>query len=181
VPQIATQYIVSLELLLEAVSEIQDALIRCEQEYALYPEPELKVLMSTLYYQALEFFETSARYLTGPTFLVVVRWERARVECKKIMKLSNRIIKEAEYFNRREVREINKRVLEVDRKQDLVMRALEEQQRALEALREEEKVLATISDHQQVLQALQQLLARFPPLREESSLVGVVAETTTVH
>lgn len=82
------------------------------------------------------------------------------------MKLSKRITKEAEYFHRREVREINNRVHEVDRKQDLVMRALEEQQRALEALRGRgERVWRQSLDHQQVLQALQQLLVRFPPLK----------------
>lgn len=170
---------VSLQLLLESISEIQDALICCEREYALYREPELKVLMSTLYFEALDFFQAFARSLIGPIFIVMFRWEPMRYKSKKIIKLSKRITREAEYFHRREVREINKRVLEVDRKQDLVMRALEEQQRALEALREEEKVLATISDHQQVLQALQQLLARFPPLKGESSQVGAVVELPT--
>ncbi|KAK3369449.1 hypothetical protein B0T24DRAFT_632623 [Lasiosphaeria ovina] len=175
--QLATDYIVSLELLLEVMGEIQDSLVCCEREYVLYPEPELRVLMSTLYFAALDFFETTVRSLSGPVFLAIYKSERLRYKAKKIMKLSKRVTKEAEYFHRREVREVNNRVREVDRKQDQVIRALEEQQKVLEAFREEQKVLATISDHQQVLQDLQQLLARFPPFKGESSRVMIVAES----
>ncbi|KAK3316490.1 hypothetical protein B0H66DRAFT_296419 [Apodospora peruviana] len=171
--KMAVTSIVSLELLLEAMSAIQDALMCCEREYALYPEPQLKLLMSTLYLEAVTFFESAARSLEVPAIFVYLPYNSLKHKAQTITKLSKRIRKEAEYFHRLEVREISCMVREVGRKQDQVMRAVEEQQRTLESLQEEQKVLASIMDHQQVLQALQQLLARFPPLEVGS----VVTET----
>ena len=156
-------------MLLETIGEIQEALIYCEREYALYKEPELKVLVSALFFEAIAFFESAAHHLSGSMLSWIIGNETLKYEAKKIMKLAKKITKEVEYFHRREVREIRSRVLEVDRKQDRIIRGLE-QQRIMESLQEEQKVPSSIADHQQVLQILQQLLVRFtPPSKEDSS------------
>ena len=168
--QLALRSAECLVVLLETISEIQDALIYCEREYVLYQEPELKLLMSALFFEALGFFESAVHHLSGSMLSWIIGGEVFKYEAKRIMKLAKKITKEAEYFHRREVREIRNRVLEVDRKQDRIVRGLEEQQRIMESLQEEQKVLSSIADHQQVLQILQELLARFtPPSKQESS------------
>ena len=149
--------------LLEAISEIQDALIYCEREYYLYPEPEMRDLMATLYFEAISFFELGAQYLASSFIFWLARSQMLKHESRRIIKLSKKIVREAEYFNRREVREISHRMLEANRKQEQIIKAVEGQQRIIESLQEEQKGLASVADHQQVLQALQKLLANFPP------------------
>lgn len=76
-----------------------------------------------------------------------------------------------EHLHRRELREAHFRLREVDRKQDEVVRALEDQRRILVSLQEEQKILAAVTNHQNVLQMIQQLLARFPSSTEAFNVV----------
>jgi hypothetical protein len=77
-----------------------------------------------------------------------------------------------EYLHRRELREAHIRLREVDRKQDEVIRALEDQKRILVSLQEEQKILAAVTDHQNVLHMVQQLLARFPSSTETNTAIS---------
>lgn len=153
------------ELIREALREMQDALETCTREYELYPEPKLKVIIMELYTESF----------SGMTIVLKVLRERSKVWAQgrntqilkdtiaKIRRSSQKVMKEVEYLHRRELRQAHLRLREIDRKQDQVIRALDEQKKILISMQEEQKSLNLINDHQKVVQMLQQLLAKFPP------------------
>lgn len=144
---------------------MQDALETCTREYELYPEPKLKVIIMELYTESF----------SGMTIVLKVLREKSKVWAQgrntqilkdtiaKIRRSSQKVMKEVEYLHRRELRQAHLRLREIDRKQDQVIRALDEQKKILVSMQEEQKALNLINDHQKVVQMLQQLLAKFPP------------------
>ncbi|PNP58535.1 hypothetical protein THARTR1_01551 [Trichoderma harzianum] len=153
------------ELIQEALREMQDALETCTREYELYPEPKLKVIMMELYTESFSGMTTVLKVLREKSKV----WTQGRNtqilkdSIAKIRRSSHKVMREVEYLHRRELRQAHLRLREVDRKQDQVIRALDEQKRILVSIQEEHKALNLISDHQKVVQMLQQLLAKFPP------------------
>ncbi|EHK25331.1 uncharacterized protein TRIVIDRAFT_219103 [Trichoderma virens Gv29-8] len=191
-------------LLDEALKEMQAAFETCAQEYELYPEPRLKGLITALITDSFSGMANVLRVLPMKA-VQVPQWterrhlgeswenykdrvttknreERGEVLRSTVMKIrqsSRRVREEVEYLHRKELRQAHLRLREVDRKQDQVIRALEEQQKILISLQEEHKALSLISDHQKVLQMLQQLLTKFPPPDAIGAPVGVPVNTET--
>jgi hypothetical protein len=161
---------------LNVLEEINAAFQTCEREYALYPEPNIKKLVVALYHESLLGITTIFKTLTvGPVKRISTQFlagNDLQHTIKKVKGFSAKVIKEMEYLHRRELREAHVRLREVDRKQDEVIRAWEDQRRILVSLQEEQKILAAVTDHQKVLQMIQQLLARFPPSTETTSAVS---------
>lgn len=161
----AKQWEEYFELIKEALREMQDALETCTREYDLYPEPKLKVIIMKLYTESF----------SGMTIVLKVLREKSKPWTQgrntqilkdtiaKIRRSSQKVMKEVEYLHRRELRQAHLRLREIDKKQDQVLRALDEQKKILIAMQEEQKALNLINDHQKVVQMLQQLLAKFPP------------------
>ncbi|KAF3073666.1 hypothetical protein CFAM422_003935 [Trichoderma lentiforme] len=161
----AKQWEEYFELIREALREMQDALETCTREYELYPEPKLKVIIMKLYTESF----------SGMTIVLKVLREKSKPWTQgrntqilkdtiaKIRRSSQKVMKEVEYLHRRELRQAHLRLREIDKKQDQVIRALDEQKKILIAMQEEQKALNLINDHQKVVQMLQQLLAKFPP------------------
>lgn len=153
------------ELIKEALYEMQYALEACTREYELYPEPKLKIIIMHLY----------AESFLGMTMVLEVLRGRSKVRVPgrnnqilkdtiaKIRRSSQKVIKEVEYLHRRELQQAHLRLREIDKKQDQVIRALDEQKKSLLSMQEEQKALNLINDHQKVVQMLQQLLVKFPP------------------
>lgn len=75
----------------------------------------------------------------------------------EIRRSSLKVKEEVGYLHRRELRQAHLRLRGVDRKQDQVIRALDEQKKTLISMQEEQKTLNLINDHQKVIQMLQQL------------------------
>ncbi|UKZ75376.1 hypothetical protein TrVFT333_003059 [Trichoderma virens FT-333] len=191
-------------LLDEALREMQAAFETCAQEYELYPEPRLKGLITALITDSFSGMANVLRVLPMKA-VQVPQWterrhlgeswenykdrvttknreERGEVLRSTVMKIrqsSRRVREEVECLHRKELRQAHLRLREVDRKQDQVIRALEEQQKILISLQEEHKALSLISDHQKVLQMLQQLLTKFPPPDAIGAPVGVPVNTET--
>ncbi|KAL6837653.1 hypothetical protein V8C40DRAFT_230515 [Trichoderma camerunense] len=162
------------ELIGEALQEVQDALETCTREYELYPEPKLKVMITKLYTESV----------SGMTAMLKILQEKSKVWTQgrdtqnlkdtiaKMRQSSQKVIKEVEYLHRRELRQAHLRLREIDRKQDQVIRALDEQKKILISMQEEQKALNLINDHQKVVQMLQQLLAKLPPLAAVEASMG---------
>ncbi|KAL1869389.1 hypothetical protein Daus18300_005601 [Diaporthe australafricana] len=153
---------------MDALTEMQDALRMCEREYRLYPEQRVRELFEKLCKEMVEAAAFNIKTLQGSAArraikgLVYAQQQEIKVKdtSARIKGLSERVIKEVEYLHRRELKEAHQRLREVDRKQDEALRMLEEQQRILTSLQEEQRLLGVVADHQKVLQLLQQLLAR---------------------
>lgn len=133
----------------------------CEREWQLYPEPKVKELAVGVYKEALTALQRISKQVHKPLIRKSSHAEELQSIRQKVSEHSAKVIREVEYLHRRELRDAHIRLREVDRKQDQVIRALEEQKRILESLQEEQQLMKLVSDNQKVLQMLQQLLARF--------------------
>lgn len=142
----------------EALIELQDIFDACSREHEVYPEPTVKNRIIQLYKDSVEGM--TAIIISLPTTKITE--QDLRNIMNKARRSSEMVMKEVEHLHRRELRQAHFRLREVDRKQDQVLRALEEQQKIMISMQEETKALFLISSHQKVLQLVQQLLARFP-------------------
>jgi hypothetical protein len=154
---------------------MQDAFEICEREYALYPEPRIHSLMVGLYNEGLFCIAEIYKLSLGTSESAKSRFKQAlrdpgligdrsaiQRNAERIKSFSQKVAREVEYYHRRELRQAHLRLVEVDKKQNQVLKALEEQQKILASLQEEQKLLASVTDYQKVLQKLQELLARLP-------------------
>ncbi|KAF3767943.1 hypothetical protein M406DRAFT_70047 [Cryphonectria parasitica EP155] len=155
------------ESMLNSLEEMQEAFVMCEREYKLYPEGNIHLLFESLCKEMVVGMESTLKFHRMPKSNILVASssvlsarEALQNTVTRIKNLSEKVIREVEYHHRRELREASQRLREVDRKQDEVLRRLEEQQRILSGLQQEQKLLATVTEYQKVLQLLQQLLAR---------------------
>lgn len=145
---------------------MQDALETCTREYELYPEPKLKFIIVELYTES--FLGMIAMLNALRPRLRVSDYGLSKLtdledSIARIRRSSQKVMKEVDYLHRRELRQAHLRLREIDKKQDQVIRALEEQKKILISMQEEQKALNLINDHQKVVQMLQQLLVKFPP------------------
>lgn len=169
-----------VEVILEAMEEMQDAFEMCEREYALYPEHRLRRLVVQLYAEAVSSLANMTQALArGASMykysgLVSTPSGVSGIgeSVERIRGASRKITAEVEYLQRRELREAYARLRDIDRKQDHVIRALAEHRKIMLSLQEEQRVLASVADHQKVLQMLQQLLARGAVAADKGILVG---------
>ncbi|PKK48209.1 hypothetical protein CI102_9238, partial [Trichoderma harzianum] len=150
----------------EVLYEMQDALETCTREYELYPEPKLKFIIVELYTES--FLGMIAMLNALRPRLRVSDYGLSKLtdledSIARIRRSSQKVMKEVDYLHRRELRQAHLRLREIDKKQDQVIRALEEQKKILISMQEEQKALNLINDHQKVVQMLQQLLVKFPP------------------
>jgi len=167
-----------IEGILRALVEMQDAFETCEREYSLYPEPHVKDLVLDLYTEVISGLASIARLLPDTARnsmrLAIISDSHARMisdSIETIQACARKVIKEVEYLHRKELREAHLRLRQIDRKQDQVIRALEEQRRIMLSLQEEQKILTSVNNHQKVLQMLQQLLADKPSTAPESGKI----------
>ncbi|KAK4084571.1 uncharacterized protein Triagg1_1051 [Trichoderma aggressivum f. europaeum] len=162
--EVARRWTEYFELIKEALHEMQYALETCTREYELYPEPKLKIMIMELYTESFSGMTTVLKVLRGRWKLWVPGRNHHILKdtIAKIRRSSQKVIKEVEYLQRRELRQAHLRLRGIDRKQDQVIRALDEQKKILISMQEERKALNLINDHQKVVQMLQQLLAKFP-------------------
>ncbi|KAK9414280.1 hypothetical protein SUNI508_02379 [Seiridium unicorne] len=150
-------------LIIGALVEMQEAIEVGSREYELYPEPKMKTLIHTLHVDSFKAITSMLELFTrSRVFEKFDPHGRLQDDVAKIKQSSQRVIREAEYMQRKEFRQAHVRLCELDKKQNQIIQAVEEQRKLLVSLRDEHKALDIIADHQQVLQMLQQLLSRFP-------------------
>ncbi|KEY74988.1 hypothetical protein S7711_10447 [Stachybotrys chartarum IBT 7711] len=161
--QYSNRYFESIE---EAMNEMQEASTTCTREYGLYPEPELKRHLVSLYTDSFSGMAEILTNLRGGKATMAFRSEPKSDELQRTIaksrKPSQKVIREVEYLHRKESRQAHLKLREVDKKQDQVLKTLEEQQRILLSLREEQRALSLVGDHRKILQRLRQLLSKFP-------------------
>ncbi|KAL6786213.1 hypothetical protein J3E68DRAFT_433066 [Trichoderma sp. SZMC 28012] len=121
--------------------------------YELYPESKLKVLIMELHIESFSGMTTMLKVLREKSKV----WAQGRntqilkETIAKIRRSSQKVMKEVEYLHRRGLRQAHLRLREIDRKQDQVIRALDEQKKILLSMQEEQKALNLINDHQKVV------------------------------
>ncbi|KKP03129.1 hypothetical protein THAR02_04751 [Trichoderma harzianum] len=161
----ARRWMEYFELIKEALREMHYALETCTREYELYPEAKLKIVIMELYTESFSGMTRVLKVLREKSKVWIPgrNTQRLKDSIAKIWRSSRKVITEVEYLHRRELRQAHLRLRGIDRKQDQVIRALDEQKKILISMQEEQKALNLINDHQKVVQMLQQLLAKFPP------------------
>ncbi|KFA79374.1 hypothetical protein S40288_10816 [Stachybotrys chartarum IBT 40288] len=161
--QYSNRYFESIE---KAMNDMQEASTTCTREYGLYPEPELKRHLVSLYTDSFSGMAEILTNLRGGKATMAFRSEPKSDELQRTIAKSRKpcqkVIREVEYLHRKESRQAHLKLREVDKKQDQVLKTLEEQQRILLSLREEQRALSLVGDHQKILQRLRQLLSKFP-------------------
>ncbi|KAM6476270.1 hypothetical protein HDV62DRAFT_252403 [Trichoderma sp. SZMC 28011] len=147
------------DIIREARREMQYAVETCTREYELYPEPRLNIMMSELLHKELFLMVMAFMALRErPRVLSpVLATHIMKDTMAEIRRSSLKVKEEVGYLHRRELRQAHLRLRGVDRKQDQVIRALDEQKKTLISMQEEQKTLNLINDHQKVIQMLQQL------------------------
>lgn len=109
---------------------MQEVFTTCTREYGLYHEPELKRLLVSLYTDSFSGMAVILTHLRPGKAKLVFRSEKNSEELQrtilKIKKSSQQVIREVTYLHRKELRQAHMKLLEVDRKQDQVLKTLDE-------------------------------------------------------
>lgn len=146
--------------MMEALTEMSDAIMSCERETVLYQDPKLYSLVEKVYLELLEILNANLKFYAtawirrGTQINVRTMTKKSIAEVRR---LSQAVLREVDYQHRLEMRATSSRIVDMQIEQRQIPATLEDQKRILRSLQEERKIMTVVQEQQKVLQVVQQI------------------------
>lgn len=151
--------------MLDGLTEAPDAIILCEQEIVLYKDPKLYKLVSDVYVILSELMKMCQQHWSRSDISRLVRLdedgsdlqEKVTNSMAEIRKLSQAVLRKADYHHRVEMRETSSRIVDMQVEQRKILTTLEDQRRILRSLQEERNIMNVIQEQRKIFQVVKQI------------------------
>lgn len=147
--------------MVDSIQEMGDAIATCSRETILYEDPELYEFVGQIYDELLDAIHWTCTWLSSSG--VKSRFKSLELQFKynrfmaRIHKISQRILREADYRHRLEMRETSSRIVDMQVEQQKILAKVEDQKRILQSMQEERQIMDVVQKQQRILQVVQQI------------------------